>query len=440
MQPTLASEAAVATRPTKAAKLKTIRCDEEKSRPDTWLRDAHKTLRGESSPSVPPTPVDVEPHAAASTTRGDVAEQLAAEKPKGTSGDVATGTATDATTYPEATTEGSKEGEAVPATLAPMPTWSPEIEAVNPDSLCDHALWAEIAGPETPEREEELVDDVRDGEVGPEIVMVTGERCAGGPGTILRGTRYVHAVTAARGRTVLVVRRTDLDASAQEIILIRAALAGRHARRMKPSRVAALHERLYAIYSRPSGFRSDLATSVGTNGGPIVAGDTLDHVAKATKQPRNFVANIRKVFVSPISALALHEAVDAESLSLTAAAQILRDVEGQPEVGAVLRQAEDEKWTGEALAQNAVVHAARTRVEERVREQTGKRPTPTGKISAKSGKEERTITVEAPGKLDGDNIVLDCIFRSRRTRVTVIGRVVRLEDLGRDGNGRNGAK
>jgi hypothetical protein len=168
-----------------------------------------------------------------------------------------------------------------------------------------------------------------------------------------------------------------------------------------------------------------------------VVGDTVEHVAHAAKQPRNSVANLRKVFSSPISALALQEAVDSESVSLTAAAQIIRNVEREPEVADILRRVADEKWTEEAIAENAVVQAARARVGERVRAHTGK---PKSGMKPQKEPQHTPTTVEAPWHVDGDSKVLDCLYRFRSTRITVVGPLIRIEDLGRDAKGRTGAK
>lgn len=324
---------------------------------------------------------------------------------------------------------------------APMPTWSSKLEVIRPDELSDHVKWARIAGAETPEREEQLVDDVRDGHVGPEIVLVTGARCWSRPNVILRGTRYVHALTAARIRAAMVVRRTDLDEDAEEIILIKSALGGRHGRRLKLSQVATLAARLRDLYGRSKGFRSDLLdgdTCVGPNAGPDGERrpDTLSLVARAASEPRNHIANILKAFQSPISHVALRDAVENEHISLTAVAEIIRDVESQPEVAEVLQRAADEGWEENTIAGNPSVQAARATVEARVREKLGKPPRKQHDPPANDNNEAKR-TVEAPGRMVGDTLVLDCLFRARRTRVTVMDKVIRLEDLG-GGNAKKG--
>jgi hypothetical protein len=354
---------------------------------------------------------------------------------------------TTSTTEPPITGgEAITLGTVVAAAVDTMPTWSDKIEAVSPDVLSDHGLWEDIAGPATPEREEELADDVRDGHIGPEIVMITGDRCHSTPGTILRGTRYVHALTAARVRGVMVVRRTDLSADAEEVILIKAVLGGRHARRLKPSRLAVLVDRLYKVYEKGQGFRSDItdSTCVGGNASPDPAGDgdadahhsrrpdTLSKVARAAREPRNAIANLRKTFGSHVSHLALRDGVDSEKIPLTIAADIVREFEIEPEVADVLRQAKDEKWDEDRIGQDQTIQAARDRVEQKARELLGK-PKRTPQDPPANDNNEEKRTVEAPGRRTDDVLILDCLFRQRRTRVTVKGRVIRLEDLGPEG-------
>jgi hypothetical protein len=267
--------------------------------------------------------------------------------------------------------------------------------------------------------------------------MVSGERCWSGPDVILRGTRHVHALIAARARRVMVVRRNDLDEDAEEAILVKAALASRHARRLKLSQVAALVGRLYDLYRRGKGFRSDLAddpTCVGANarGDGDDGGrrpDTLSLVARAAHEPRNTVANLRKIFGSPMSHLALRDAVDAGTLPPTAGADILREVEAEPDVAEVLKQAVREEWADDQIAENATIQGARTKVEARVREKLDnppRRATPPANDNA-----AQKHTVEQPGQIEGDSLVMVCIYRARRTRVTVLhARVVRIEDMG----------
>jgi len=381
------------------------------------------------SPASDPTPVETEPGA----------EEVVVP-PSPTSGapdPVANGDGPPAHP-PEPVTKQASSAATEPTTTLPvapaatlMPTWIDRIEQVDPGVLSDHPLWADIAGPEAPEREEELADDVRAGQLMPTLVMITGARCASPPDTILSGHRYVHAVTATRGRVVMVVRRTDLDRDAEEILLVKSALGSRHARQLTQSKLAALEARLHAIYARPSGFRSDLETWVGSNAGSV-AGRTVDLVASVTKEPRNAIANRKKVFGSAISHLALRDAIDQGRIALTTGADLIRDIESEPEVAEVLKRSKEQAWTDDTVSQDNVVQAARARVEGRVRELTGKpkhKPTKTN-----DGDDNKLVTVEAPGRTEGDAVVLDCMFRSRKTRVTVMDRVIRIEDLGREAN------
>jgi hypothetical protein len=335
-----------------------------------------------------------------------------------------------------------RNGDAVAAATDTMPTWAAHLELVDVHDLVDHPMWHEILGPESPEREEALIDDLREGDLTPPIVLATGAECHSAPNTLLDGHRYVHAaqvIAPTKGRKVLVARRTNLSADAEQIVLIRSALRGQHARRLRPSQLAVLLDRLYALYARGKGFRSDLddPTCVATNasaenGDGGRRPDTLSQVALAARQPRNAVANLRKVFGSRISHLSLHDAVDAEALPLTIGADIIRSVESEPEVAAVMKQAAEEKWEEDTIAANATIQEARAKVESRVREQLHE-PARKQHSPPANDNNEAMSTVEAPGRMGGDALVLDCIFRARRTRVTVMATVIRLEDLGRDG-------
>ncbi len=212
------------------------------------------------------------------------------------------------------------------STPTSVATWGSGVEWVAPGSLSDHALWQDLLGFEAPEKEEELIASVRTHKVI-DPILVTGDGCASQPGTILKGHRRRRAAMDARVGSVPVIRRRDLTADAEEEIIVKAAIASTHVRRLAPSKLYALEELLHALYSqRGQGFRSD-RTSVGANGSSSLAGDTLTIVASETGAPRNAVANRRKVFGSPVATPRVKDAVDAGNLSLTAAADLVRQVE-----------------------------------------------------------------------------------------------------------------
>lgn len=217
-----------------------------------------------------------------------------------------------------------------------VPTWGAGIEWLVPGSLSDHRVWRDLIGFDTPEREQELIDSVRSLRVVDPII-VTGDGCASPPETILTGHRRRRAAMDARIERVPVIRRYDLTADAEEEIIIKAAIASTHVRRLAPSKVYALEERLHTLYARRGqGFRSDL-TSVATNGSSTMVGDTLMLVASETGATRNSVANRRKVFGSPVASRKLREAVDEGKLSLTAAAALVREVESDDTIGDAIR-------------------------------------------------------------------------------------------------------
>jgi hypothetical protein len=204
-------------------------------------------------------------------------------------------------------------------------------------------------------------------------------------------------------RVIPVIRRTELTAEAEEEIIVKAALASAHVRRMAPSRIFALEGRLFDLYAaRGRGHRSDL-TPVVSNGSPAV-GDTLTLVASESGTPRNAVANRRKVFGSPIASKSLKDAVDAGTLSLTAGATIVRDAESLPDVQEALKEPE---------VGSAALDEARAAVDARVRSELGK-PAPRGK--GHSRKKPRVHAYQLP--LDGSPV------SERHGRLVVTRRVV----------------
>jgi len=204
-------------------------------------------------------------------------------------------------------------------------------------------------------------------------------------------------------RVIPVIRRTDLTAEAEEEIIVKAALASAHVRRMAPSRIFALERRLFDLYAaRGRGHRSDL-TPVVSNGSPAV-GDTLTLVASESGTPRNAVANRRKVFGSPIASKSLKDAVDAGKLSLTAGADMVRNVEQQTEVHEALK---------EPAGQEVVLDGARDAVDVMVRDELKQ---PARRKRQRSTKRPRTCAYQLP--LDGSSV-------SERTgRLVVTRRVV----------------
>ena len=214
------------------------------------------------------------------------------------------------------------------------PTWHSEIKWVPPGTLSNHQAWGELLGFDAPAEEEELIASVRENKVVQPLI-VTGAKCASGPGIILSGSRRCRAALDARLPLVPVIERTDLTAEAEEEILLKAALASAHTRKLKQSSMAMLEGRLYELRSRGQGFRTDL-TSVGPNGGQS-QDDALSAVARDAGQSRNSVADRRKVFFSQLAPKVLRDAVDAGSISLTAAAALVRETEGQDAVREALR-------------------------------------------------------------------------------------------------------
>lgn len=214
------------------------------------------------------------------------------------------------------------------------PTWHGDVKWVPPGSLSNHQRWGELLGFEAPAEEEELIASVRANKVI-EPLIVTGANCASGPGVILSGSRRCRAALDARLPLVPVIERTDLTAEAEAEVLLKAALASAHTRKLRPSKLAEIEHHLYELRSRGQGFRSDL-TSVGSNGRGG-QDDTLTSVARDAGQSRNSVSDRRKVFFSQLSPKVLRDAVDVGAMSLTAAAALVRETEGQDAVREALR-------------------------------------------------------------------------------------------------------
>jgi hypothetical protein len=134
---------------------------------------------------------------------------------------------------------------------------------------------------------------------------------------------------------VPVIYHHNLSAKDEEAFIIWAALATSHTRRLLPSHQAQLEERLFELFAVGQGFRSDLATSVGGNGGRP-AGDTRDLVARASGHSPNSVANRRKVFGSRVVPEFITKLVDNGDLELTRAADLVRAVEQEPTIKGAL--------------------------------------------------------------------------------------------------------
>lgn len=219
---------------------------------------------------------------------------------------------------------------------ASTPTWGPGVTFVDPGALANHPYWREVLGAEGPDIEDELRASVRDtGATHP--LIVTGVDCASPPGTILDGHRRRQALLDARVALVPVITRTDLTAEAEQVVILKSALASQQTRKLSQSQRAKLEGCLRDVYSQGRGFRSDLATSVGTNASSRRA-DALALVADASGETRNSVADRAKVFSSPVTPSVLQDAVDAGSISLTRAAALVRDAERADQVREVIQQ------------------------------------------------------------------------------------------------------
>jgi hypothetical protein len=312
------------------------------------------------------------------------------------------------------TDEISENAAALVPAPTSMPTWAEQIEWVSPDDLVDHHLWRELLGPEPPEREQELIDFMR-APSAMRIVVVTGAGCASPPGTILDGHRFRHAATGARVKLVMIIRRTDLTADAEEVLLVKAALSSQHVRRLLPSKLAILEHRLFLAHRRIRGHRTDLETSVGSSGSSPRP-DTLALVSAEAGQPRNAVANRAKAFFSPISPAFLRDAVDRGTLSETAAADAVRAAETS--VTEVVKLATKGCWSADDIDGNDILREARAKLEARVREKLGKPRRQRGEGSPE--------IVELTGGQDGDVLHADGRFAGRCIRVEVRGAQIKI--------------
>lgn len=303
-----------------------------------------------------------------------------------------------------------EEAGAEPSKASELATWGSHLDWVDPGSLSNHALWHELLGEEAPEREEELRDHIRESGVLQPLI-ITGDGCASGPDVILSGHRLRQAAMDVRIRKLPVIRRVDLTAEAEEILVIKHGLSGQHTRRLRPSKVAALEARLFEIYARTPGFRTDLDTSVGSNGGSP-RGDTIEVVATETGHSRNSVADRRKVFGSPIGTDALRKAVDEEKISLTEAARIVREVEKATGI------------TGSAEATEEDVAVAR----EQVDQQLGR---PARKAKAPKSKSTGCITTKLKTDHEGARIG-SVTIKGYRWSVSIVGDELTMTRLGKD--------
>lgn len=161
----------------------------------------------------------------------------------------------------------SSAGASVPSVpsatpAAPPPTWG-ALEWVDPAGLSNHLRWRELLADDAPDHDEELRESIRRHGVTTPLI-ITGDGCASGRDVILSGHRRRQAAMDVRVRLVPVIRRTDLNADAEEELIIKTALGNEQSRRLLPSRVARLEARLFELYAgRHGGVRA-----VATNGLP----------------------------------------------------------------------------------------------------------------------------------------------------------------------------
>lgn len=302
------------------------------------------------------------------------------------------------------------------------PGWEGTVELIDPNSLVPHPAWIALLGDDAPEAQEERIASMRLVQV-PVPIIVVGSGCFSSPNTILIGhDACVAAASITPVAPVPVIRRTDLSRDAEEIIVVRGALAGHHARRLGESKLAELEAQLKHLYARNPGFRSDIQTSVGSNGGRP-PGDTLDLVAAASGSTRNSVADRQKIFASPVAPRALKEAVDAAIMSRTSAAALVREAERAPEVNAAVAEVGG-KPLNEA-EQHPVLIAAREELEAIVRERLRKPPKKTSPVRS---------TTDEPIQLEGvwheQVLVAMGSYRGRRVRIQVEGVRISITDLG----------
>jgi hypothetical protein len=253
-------------------------------------------------------------------------------------------------------------------------------------------------------------------------MVVTGDNCASGRDVVLDDDRQVVACVATCVTSVPIIRRTNLTADDEEIVVLTEALAGHHTRRLSESQLADIEDRLHHLYRRQPGTRTD-RTQFDSN---QVTGNTLTLIAEETGQPRSAIADRRKIYRSPVSSLFIAEAVEQGAMARSAAAAMVRDVEREPDVQAVVRQAASDQWSDEQIEQHTVLHAARERLEARAREQLNRPRRPPHDLNG--GAESEPIVIA--GEVSDGVFRAESAYRRRQTRFEVEGAEIRVTDLG----------
>jgi len=288
-------------------------------------------------------------------------------------------------------------------------------DQIDPRELVEHRFSTEHFGLGDEADQDELAASIAaEGVRRP--LTITGERCASPPNYVLGGCRRRAAAIRAGLASVPVRRLDDLSAEDEESIVIGENLADQLGRRLLESRRAALERVLLERRRKGQGHRSDLQTSADASGGS--RGDARDIVAKELGVARNAVADRQTIFYSPVAPDTVKGAVDAGEISRSEAARMVRQVERQPDVAAVLAEPE-----------HATINAARTVVEEAVRDRlrAGKKSTKTGKAPPK----QRVDTVVQPLRPTGSDLAAEIALDDMRWEATVRGDTLALRRVGR---------
>jgi hypothetical protein len=256
------------------------------------------------------------------------------------------------------------------AQLFQNPGLLPRLFRTDPARLKKHENWDSFF---TGDHREALRTDIEEnGVLRP--VLITGERCASEEGTVLDGWVRVLIARELGIKTIPVISHSSLSADQELHEMVQHNLSDQLGRRLSPSRRFRIVEKLVELLPERSG--RPPKNPVGTNGVP--RGDTRDIIARRSGLSVNEVANLQKVFGSPVATARLKAAVDREDVSLSKAAGILRTAEKRlkaapKELEAVCREVDravDGPRTGEPASTKVKPASAGTTKQSRRPEQT----------------------------------------------------------------------
>lgn len=251
---------------------------------------------------------------------------------------------------------------------------------VDPATLDEHPLARRYFDLGEDAENAELLESVR-GRMYSRL-LVTGDRCASGPGVTLDGRRRRQAALRA-GVQVEVEYLDDLDDGAELQLLVHSNIAASLSRRLTERRKAELEQALRHAYGSRQGERTDLSAPV-ANAAPAdttsaasggsEGGETRDLIAEHMRESRHAVDDREAIYFRAVSPESLKRAVDNGDIKRSPAAALVHGVEREPEVAAVLEDARRNKTPDDILAGHPVIVAAKRRVIAALNERLHKEP------------------------------------------------------------------